>query len=299
MISERRRSAAGTQALQRSSDDLADLGQACEAALSPISVRFLELGFGAGLFLQVAKRAYVNAAVAAIRRSGARPTHSRIAALTGLQRKEVKALLDGSSDNVGATARLPPIMRVLVGWRSDPDYQSSTGKPKPLAPEGDVSLRSLVDRYAGDVTHTAILRELERLGHVARRHDGRIELSGTGPELKEKLGSVEVFSSCIADYAVAMTGANATSGTGIYAGHRVAKTSDARLGAALARTFCKRAEDFLDSFERWASRSGREAGHSGVETGSSFALGIYLVERPSEEAQKAPAKRPSRPSKRA
>ncbi|MET0292479.1 MAG: DUF6502 family protein [Steroidobacteraceae bacterium] len=280
--------------------ELGELSHACEAALNPISVRFLELGFGVNLFLQVAKRAYVNAAISAIRRAGERPTHSRIAAITGLQRKEVKALIDGLSEESQSSTRLPPTMRVLIGWQSDTEFLASNRKPRALPIEGEGSLRKLVEKYAGDVTHVAILRELERVSRVVKRADGLVELLQPGPDLTSKLQSIETFSACIADYAVAMTGKGEPVDGGVYAGHRVAKPTDARVGAALARTFSKRAEEFLDGFERWVSRAGKESAISTREATSTFAIGVYLVERPVakqlDRRQRPPT---SRPSKRA
>src|SRR4051794_9232459 len=67
---------------------------ACEQLLLPICQHFLDRGMGVSQFLHLAKVSFVNAAVAAIKHSGERPTVSRVAAITGLQRKEIRLLTE-------------------------------------------------------------------------------------------------------------------------------------------------------------------------------------------------------------
>jgi hypothetical protein len=277
-----------------------ELYRSCEGALTPIAAQFLELGFGAGSFLQSAKKAYVNAAAAAISRSGERPTHSRIAAITGLQRKEVKALSEGWMDETSLLGKLPPTARVIAGWRADPAFLQKSGKPRALRIEGDNSFKTLVARYGGDVTHVSLMRELQRSALLKQRDDGLLELQQGSAPAQERLKDAENFAARIADYAAALSTKGRAAQIGSYVGHRVASPSDPRIGAAMARTFARRAEDFLNGFERWVARSvAVRAGVQPADAGT-FSLGIYLVERSAEDSTTRPEReRATRRAKRA
>jgi hypothetical protein len=296
-ISRQRKAPAGN----RSAPEPGELYDACESVLSPIAAQFLELGFGVGSFLQAGKKAYVNAAIAAIRRSGERPTDSRVAAITGLQRKEIKALSGTHANELPLSAKLPPTTRVLQGWLTDPSFHSKLGSPRALAVEGRDSFKTLVEKYGGDVTHVSIMREFERLELLRRREDGLLQLERRTVQGSHNLRDVENFAARVADYAAALSAGDEATLTKSYVGHRLANLADARLGAALSRTFARRAEEFLDGFERWVARSmGDHSSEHEQGDGVCFSLGIYLVERPPEKKDPRPQRSaPTRRAKRA
>jgi hypothetical protein len=66
--------------------------------------------------------------------------------------------------------------RVLTGWLRDDTFHGANGKPMPLDVDGDISFATLVRRHSGDMPARAMLDELERVGAVRRRPDGKIEL---------------------------------------------------------------------------------------------------------------------------
>lgn len=264
------------------------LSSSCEEVLAPIARQFLDLGLGASLFVHLAKQAYVTAATEAIRGSGQRPTVSRMAAVTGLHRKEIKAITQAKNDAAQISARLPPTMRVVAAWRADRDYISQAGRPRMLKlEEGRASFRALVERYAGDVTHVAMLRELQRLGWVKRTPGGAVVLNARAHELKA-LGQVaSEFASRISAYASALSAKSNSTDQASYAGYREAAPLDSRVGAALARTFSKRAEEFLNSFDRWVARSGKQSAVSSNRINATrFGVGVYLVDRAKTAAAK-------------
>lgn len=108
---------------------------------------------------------------------GGRPTNvTRIAMLTGLDRKEVKRIRDAQqSESVDALlsgrATSGVLGRVLSGWYQDEEF-SDRGKPRALNTTAEFA--GLCKRYGGDVTHTAILTELLRVGSVATLPDGDV-----------------------------------------------------------------------------------------------------------------------------
>ena len=116
-----------------------------------------------GEFEEIAKRAYVTVASGRAARSNGSVNLSRVAAVTGLSRAEVKALFAGAKN----LPQQPPRSRagrVIDGWTTDPKFRTSIGAPRPLAlAAGPSSFVELVRRYAGDIPPKAILDRLERL----------------------------------------------------------------------------------------------------------------------------------------
>ena len=129
-------------------------------------------------FIELSKEMYVEVARARYGLRG-RPTNlSRIALLTGLDRKEVARIKNklGRGEAGAAPQRQQDrISRVLSGWYQDPDYVESGSKPRKLPIEGPApSYEDLVKRYGGDVPAITILRELKRTGAVRSEGDGSV-----------------------------------------------------------------------------------------------------------------------------
>jgi hypothetical protein len=137
----------------------------CELALA-----LVPRGMTPKVFGELSRHAFVDAAVRISRQAHGRVNHSRVAALTGLSRAEVKRiLLNGESVNVIGRSAEMPIERVLHAWRVDRRFIDSLGKPKRLRVSGtSTSFACLAKLYGGDVPHRAVLEELRRIGAVRR-----------------------------------------------------------------------------------------------------------------------------------
>lgn len=160
-----------------------DLQSAVSAAtfrvLKSLARVLLEARIGIGEFNALARRAYVRAAVEDPTGSGAyRVNVSRIAATTGLTRKEVAALL---AEEHGAAPRghrgRVRAERVLLGWWDDPEFQDRAGTPRCLKRKGQgLTFVTLVKRYSGDSHNAApVLDELLRSQAIREREDGTLE----------------------------------------------------------------------------------------------------------------------------
>jgi hypothetical protein len=99
---------------------------------------------------------------------------SRVAAATGLNRREVDRLLALQAPAAGeraAPARSPAAM-VFAHWRASNDYRTRAGKPRVLPRTGAApSFESLAHAVTRDVHPRSLLEELLRLQLVA--HDAR------------------------------------------------------------------------------------------------------------------------------
>lgn len=146
-----------------------------ESVLLPIVKLMLRCGLGCSEFISVAKSAYVKAATTDYSLRG-RPTNaSRVAALTGLSRKEVSRIRAEAKQNRWTPdMEVTPANTVLHYWHFDPLFCEPIGAPKPLEYDGPNSFTVLVKRYAGDIPAGAMKKELLRARAVAERSDGRL-----------------------------------------------------------------------------------------------------------------------------
>ena len=174
---------------------------AARAALRPIIRMLLEHGVMHREFIELSKEIYVEVARGRYGLRG-RPTNvSRIALLTGLDRKEVariKKKLGRGPDETAPQHQQDRLARVLSGWHQDRDYVDAFGAPRALLLEGPApSYEDLVKRYGGDVPAITILRELKRTGAVRSIDDSMVaplrrnyRLDTADPEAVTRAGSV-------------------------------------------------------------------------------------------------------------
>ena len=153
------------------------LGSAVTRLLRPVVRLLLRHAVPFSAFEAIAKRVYVDVAMKEFSLAGRKPSVSRASILTGLTRKDVTHLLitpliDAEHDG----AQYNRAVRVLSAWARDPALRGADDQPLALEIDGDPGFASLVRRYSGDMPVRAVLDELERVGAVRQRGDGRIEL---------------------------------------------------------------------------------------------------------------------------
>lgn len=123
---------------------------------------------GSSEFIAVAKSVFVHIASEEFGLRG-RPTNiSRVSALTGISRKEIRRIRAEGPISRRWTPVLEsnPASQVLHHWHYDPAFSLQPGKPKALPFEGLTSFSSLVAKYAGDIPPGAVRTELRRAGTV-------------------------------------------------------------------------------------------------------------------------------------
>lgn len=140
--------------------------------LKPVVRLMLVTGLSWVEFLNVAKAVFVEVASEEYGLRG-RPTNiSRVAAMTGLSRKEISRIRSQSS-----VARWAPSMErspantVIHYWHHDPDFCLAPGRPRTLSFEGTNGFATLVKRYAGDIPPGAMRVELLRVGAIRELDD--------------------------------------------------------------------------------------------------------------------------------
>jgi hypothetical protein len=151
---------------------------ACRRLLAPVARLLLRSGITWREFSEVAKSVFVQVATDEFGIRG-RPTNlSRVAILTGINRREVarqRALVELDAEQVQAPLFLNAAQRLLSGWHQDPDYVDSEGMARPIALDGPApSFVDLCARYSGDLPFSALLKELRSVGAVRNDPDGRL-----------------------------------------------------------------------------------------------------------------------------
>ena len=157
-------------------DGKSRIRKAIRVCIRPMAEFLLRAGVSYREYEEASKLAFAEAAIKSFGVRGRPTNNSRVAAMTGLARKEVsrlRALIE--SEGVTATAATSPAGLVLAGWFSDRDFIGNDGNPRVLTFDGgDSSFSTLVGRYAGDVPAGAIRAELKRSGAVEELEDGTL-----------------------------------------------------------------------------------------------------------------------------
>lgn len=157
--------------------------------LRPLARLFLRFGRGYREYSELSKTAFVSVASEDYGVHG-RPTNvSRIAAMTGLTRKEISRIRGRLERGEGALIdRHTPVREVIDAWRSKDEFLDADGEPAVLPLDGENgSFRSLIKQYAGDIPEGAMKTELQRIGAV-QCENGRYKLL---PEDSGRLASEE------------------------------------------------------------------------------------------------------------
>lgn len=145
--------------------------------LQPLVRIFLRRGVSYREFVTVCKALFVESARSDFGIDGRPANNSRIAMLTGIDRKEVKRLVDTidggdstrlvsapSSDKMLDTLKNQNrLSRLLSAWHIDPVYTDKHGEAMMLVERANAdqrtSFESLVKQYGGDVPYTAVKKE--------------------------------------------------------------------------------------------------------------------------------------------
>ncbi len=149
----------------------ARLLRACYSFMLPVARFLLRNGVSYREFEHVSRLAFVEVASTEYGLRG-RPTNiSRVAAMTGIGRKEVSRLRRRSAEYAESPrVDLSPLSDVLHRWHTDPAFLDAKGQPKPLSYQGRrSSFAALVKVCGGDLPPGAVRFELVRCGAVIEK----------------------------------------------------------------------------------------------------------------------------------
>ena len=224
-------------------------------------------------------------------RLGNRLNNSRIAAATGLTRKDVRTLaglLKSGRVTAAHEVAKQRTARVLHGWRTDPEYVDRRGNPVRLTMAGfGLSFHSLVRRYGGDVTPVSVLNELLRSGAVSRAAGGRVAVRKNTPRVRGFGADVVAeFSARLRDLGSTLVNNIEGVESPIFVGFSEIKSLSADEAALFHETFSERAASLVDGVDRWRTSQSRlrAKAKSKHPDGTRVGIGVYLLEQKSVPA---------------
>lgn len=149
--------------------------------LTPLVRILLRYGVSCGAFTELVRRTYVDVADREFTVEGRKQSTSRIAVITGLNRKEVTRLRNlPPIQDTGLSERYNRAARVISGWLQDECFIDRKGDPKALAAEGDGGFNQLIRKYSGDMPSRAVADELIRVGAMEITPHGEYRLTARG-----------------------------------------------------------------------------------------------------------------------
>lgn len=149
--------------------------------MRPLVRVMLRNGLAYADFTALVKGVFVQVASEEFDLPGKKQSVSRISVLTGINRKEVKRLLELPADSADSRDN-NRAARVVSGWMRDDDFIQADGSARPLpliGTDSEPGFDALVKRYSGDMPARSILDELVRVG-AARVNDGEVQLMASG-----------------------------------------------------------------------------------------------------------------------
>jgi Family of unknown function (DUF6502) len=149
--------------------------EALGKVLEPLVLVMLKSGISWKEFSDLAKEKFVTVATDAFGIRG-RPTNvSRVAILTGLDRRDVAKLRTPRETRAALQGFMSKPTQLLHAWHHDPRYLDSSGKPRDLQIEGaGATFADLLRRHAPNIPLVAMLKELRAAGAVEDVEGGRL-----------------------------------------------------------------------------------------------------------------------------
>lgn len=252
--------------------------------MRPIIQLLLRCGVTWKDFSQTCKTVYVDVASKdyGVHR---RPTNvSRIAILTGINRREVSRLRDMlENEALSDSTTLSNASRVLSAWHQDADFTDKKGVPIDLAPDGEgASFAELLRRYAGDIPSSAMLWELKHVGAVANTEEGKLRVL-TRYYMPAKLDpdSIKRFGEVLQDLgsAVFYNISREAQQQPRFEGRAHNLNIDPAAAEKFRKLIAERGEEFLEEMDEWLTAheiTSAKARRTG--TRARLGIGIYLIE---------------------
>lgn len=229
------------------------LARAVKTLLTPLVRVLLRNGISCGAVVEWLKTVFVDVAEREFREPGKQQTVSRISALTGLTRKEVKRLRELPERSDGETgARYSRATRVISGWLNDPQYLQAD-QPMVLPMEGDApSFAALVKSHSGDIPTQAMFRVLADAATIDRRDDGVHLLSHAYIPAQDPVEMINILGADVGEL-IATIDHNLTAAEADLRFQR--KVSSARLDSNMNTAFkalsADKAQALLEELDEW------------------------------------------------
>jgi hypothetical protein len=175
--------------------------------LAPVARWLLRNGVSYGALADRLKSVFVDAARSELAQAGTQPTFSSLSMLSGVHRKDVRAIetqADDARAAVHAHRGIPLASQVYTRWVTARRYRRRDGQPKSLPRTGGgVSFEGLAREISQDVHPRTVLDELLRLGLVRLDDELVVPLSVSFTPSQRLDESTSLFAANAADHIAA------------------------------------------------------------------------------------------------
>ncbi|MCB1686964.1 MAG: hypothetical protein KDI33_00675 [Halioglobus sp.] len=265
------------------------LSDAILRLLRPLVRVMLKHGMAYGTFAELARRAFVEEGFEHMQRSGKRPTVSGVSALTGLTRKETKALRESAHAGTEKSAeRYNRAIRMISGWINDSEFHDENGGPAELAFDGaSGSFSSLVKKYSGDIPPVAMLSVLEA-SQTVLLNDGTVALKARAYiPTSTPVDKINILGTDVAEL-ISTIGHNLEAEPAQrFFQRKVSNTAvDAEALGKFRELSSRKSQELLEEYNDWLSS--HEANPESTDEGQVgyVAVGIYYTEQLAERSSR-------------
>jgi hypothetical protein len=265
--------------------------RSCRYLLLPVVRFLLKHGVTWNEFGELSKEAYVKVAREDYGIEGRPTNNSRVAMLTGLSRREVARVRDQLLNGTERATELQgnQISRILTGWHLDPEFTDDDGQPNDLPPTGPSgSLSILLKRYAGDLPHGAIRKEMQKRDLVEELDNGQMRV------LKRDFVYSELDPEIVAHLGIALHDHAATLEHNLDSNRALERRFEAiasndRITPRAINAFQKLLESrglaFLEDIDQWLTEHEIEPREDTRADTVRLGVGVYLIYDESEQGQ--------------
>lgn len=242
-------------------------------------------------FGELSKRLYVDVAREDYGIQGRPTNNSRVAMMTGLSRREVarvRDLLDEPAEHF-AKRRGNRISEILTAWHVDPEFLDESGQPRLLSEQGDrQSLARLYGRYAGDLPHKALRKEMLQRKLMTETADGGFRVlardftyTTLDPEIVRQMSVALHDHATTLDHNLNESRQAPVRFEGMADNMRVSPRSARRF----MRLVEERGMEFLNEIDKWLSDHEVDESKAAHERSTRLGVGVYLIYDENEERQ--------------
>ncbi|MFV2058141.1 MAG: DUF6502 family protein, partial [Thiohalomonadales bacterium] len=234
-----------------------------------------------GEIANLLRRTYVEVAHKDFAIPNKKSTYSKVAVMTGIDRKMVQDILNQDKGSLEKT-NVPTNkgLSIVKTWTTAAEYLGKNNKPIVLPLRGELSFESLVKKACADFSPRSLLDELIRVGVVEKMQKNQVKLlkrDYVPAEDEQQL--IEILLACAKDLLV--TGA-----------HNVNNASEDRwfqrevqynkIPVSTVDEFKEysntKSEELLSDLNRWLDKRKKAIKANAEEKSSRIGLGIYYIE---------------------
>jgi len=240
-------------------------------------------------FSDVARNVFVDVAEEEFSLPGRKPSHSRTAVLTGINRKDIAKLKDRPhplSDNSQDAPN--PAARVITAWTNDARFHDDAGNPKPLLveeqPTSSDSFTTLAKEYSSDVPVRALIDELLRIKAIERDGDQVRLLVRAYVPIEDMRENLRIFGTAAADLLRTMDHNIGREIPGPFLQRTVSYNNISPENLEMIRQRCReQGEALLLQINEWLSEFERDSSETAGQQSFRVGVGVYYLEGPSPD----------------